>query len=65
MPCADPSKAGPRAPVIDIFSLFLTHGLMALAALLMLGRPELDDEAAGEARRPAWKRGPTQPAQDD
>ena len=51
--------------MIDIFSLFLTHGLMALAALLMLGRPELDDEAAGEARRPAWKRGPTQPAQDD
>jgi hypothetical protein len=31
----------------------------------LLGRPELDDEAAGEARKPAWKRGPMPPPQDD
>ncbi|MDG5489812.1 hypothetical protein ACNI3Q_10675 [Sphingomonas sp. FW199] len=37
--------------MIDNFSLGLTHGLMLLAAWLLLRRPDLDDERAGTGER--------------
>ena len=42
--------------MVDYFTLALTHGLMALALWRLLARPELDDEASVEPRRP-WVRG--------
>lgn len=46
--------------MIDNFSLALTHGLILLAAFLLLRRPNLDrDDAAPaeRARRHRWGRG--------
>ena len=46
--------------MIDNFSLAVTHGLMLLAALLLLRRPDLDREGPGEEPRPRkrrWGRG--------
>lgn len=46
--------------MIDNLSLALTHGLMLLAAFLLLRRPDLDreDAAATEKKRSRWgKRG--------
>lgn len=37
--------------MIDLFSLGLSHGLMLLAAWRLLFRPDLDDDAAGSARK--------------
>jgi hypothetical protein len=38
--------------MIDNFALFLSHGLMLLAAWRLLSRPDLgDDDADGAARR--------------
>jgi hypothetical protein len=44
--------------MIDNFSLGITHGLMLLAALLLLRRPALDDERASSkvAPRTRWGR---------
>ncbi len=43
--------------MIDNFSLALTHGLMLLAAVLLLRRPDLDSEAPPEAKdKPAKRR---------
>jgi len=41
--------------LIDIFTLALTHGLMALALWRLLFRPELDVEDASAPRRP-WRK---------
>jgi hypothetical protein len=44
--------------VIDALTLALTHGLMAIAALILASRPDLDDDgAAGGKAAPRWKRG--------
>jgi hypothetical protein len=51
--------------MIDNFALGLTHGLMLLAAVLLLRRPDLDDESAStekaedpaEARRALRRKG--------
>lgn len=55
--------------MIDIFSLALTHGLMALAALVLVTRADLDDEEAGDqpaARQKApWQRPPGRGAAQD
>lgn len=37
-------REGIRRPMIDNFSLGLSHGLMLLAAWLLLRRPDLDRE---------------------
>ncbi|WP_294054137.1 hypothetical protein [Sphingomonas sp.] len=44
--------------MIDNFSLALTHGLMLLAAILLLRRPDLDreDAASDPADKPPPKR---------
>jgi hypothetical protein len=47
--------------MVDIFALALSHGLLALAAIRLLSRPELDDEggdgrAAKAGRRLAVRR---------
>ncbi|MEI9928059.1 MAG: hypothetical protein WDN44_10655 [Sphingomonas sp.] len=47
--------------MIDDFSLGLTHGLMLLAAFLLLRRPDLDHEATpgddkAEPRKRRWGR---------
>lgn len=43
--------------MIDNFSLALTHGLMLLAAILLLKRPDLDRETPGDdVAKPARKR---------
>lgn len=55
----------PARPVIDILTLALTHGLMALAALVLVTRPDLDDEDAAERPAPRWQRPPVRdPAED-
>ncbi len=38
--------------MIDIFALALSHGLLALAAIRLLSRRELDDEGADSGRKP-------------
>jgi hypothetical protein len=40
--------------MIDHFAIFLTHGLMMLAAWRLLGRDDLDRE--GGRRRKRWQR---------
>jgi len=41
--------------MIDSFALFLSHGLMLLAAWRLLSRPDLDDDDAGAGvGRPTW-----------
>lgn len=43
--------------MIDNFSLGLTHGLMLLAAFLLMRRPDLDSEAPpGEQAKPRKRR---------
>jgi hypothetical protein len=44
--------------MIDAFSLGLTHGLMLLAALILIGRRSLDDENPQDAAptRDRWGR---------
>lgn len=50
--------------MIDNFSLGLTHGLMLLAAILLMRRPDLDDE--GKSRLTGWlKRSDPHAAADD
>ena len=41
--------------MIDLFTLALTHGLMALAAIVLLGRDDLDTEV-GAKRPKRWQR---------
>jgi hypothetical protein len=41
--------------MIDNFSLAITHGLMLLAAFLLLRRPDLDNED-GEQAKPMRKK---------
>lgn len=36
--------------MVDIFALALSHGLLALVAIRLLSRPELDDEDTGRTR---------------
>jgi hypothetical protein len=46
--------------MIDNFSLAVTHGLMLLAAFLLLRRPDLDREGSAEdkpVRKRRWGRG--------
>ena len=47
--------------MVDIFALALSHGLLALAALRLLARVDLDEEGRGDAgggrkARPAQRR---------
>ena len=42
--------------MIDNFSLALTHGLMLLAAVLLLRRPDLDSETPPDAQAKPRKR---------
>ena len=44
------------SPVIDILTLALTHGLMVLAALVLISRGDLDDEEAGDRPAARWQR---------
>ena len=37
--------------MVDIFALALSHGLLALAAIRLLSRPELDDERSEQKPR--------------
>jgi hypothetical protein len=46
----------PESPLIDYFTLALTHGLMALALWRLLFRDELDSEPAAKEPRPRWRR---------
>lgn len=39
-----------RGEMVDIFALALSHGLLALVAIRLLSRPELDDEGADRTR---------------
>jgi hypothetical protein len=41
--------------LVDLFTLALTHGLMAIALWRLLFRPELDQEDAAEPARP-WRK---------
>lgn len=43
--------------MIDLFTLALTHGLMALAAVALLSRDDLDADGGGKALR-RWQRNP-------
>jgi len=36
--------------MVDIFALALSHGLLALAAIRLLSRPELDEEGGAPRR---------------
>ena len=45
--------------MIDNLSLAITHGLMLLAAILLLRRPDLDQED-GESTKPTRKKRPGQ-----
>ena len=43
--------------MIDNFAVLLTHGLMLLAAWMLLKRPELDDETATDPHKKGrWPR---------
>jgi hypothetical protein len=44
----------PESPLIDYFTLALTHGLMVLALWRMLTRDDLDSEPADSAARRPW-----------
>ena len=51
--------------LIDLFTLALTHGLMALALWRLAFRPELDDEdGPGGPRRPWHKADRARPGGD-
>ena len=47
--------------MIDNLALGLTHGLMLLAAFLLLKRPDLDREGPADTRRTLRKRPPGEP----
>ena len=49
------TAAGSARTLVDIVTLALTHGLIALALWRMLFRPELDAEDAPEPHRP-WRK---------
>lgn len=53
---ADPEPAGLRA-LVDLFTLALAHGLIALALWRLLFRPDLDADGA-EPRPPSrpWRK---------
>jgi hypothetical protein len=56
MPRLTPGKQG----LIDLFTLALTHSLIALALWRMLFRPDLDaDGAAPRAPRRPWRKEPS------
>ncbi|WP_169053615.1 hypothetical protein [Alteraurantiacibacter aquimixticola] len=44
--------------MVNFITLILTHGLMALAAIMLLSRDELDEEgeADDKPRRKPWQR---------
>ncbi len=42
--------------MINLLTLALTHSLMALAAILLLSRDELDDEEAKPGKARKWSR---------
>jgi hypothetical protein len=44
--------------MIDNLSLLLAHGLLALAVLQLLRRPDLDDESGADHRMGARRRKP-------
>ncbi len=48
---ATPEAAG-IAPVINYFTIALTHGLIALAAFRLLWRDDLDSDEQPEKRKP-------------
>lgn len=50
--------------MIDNFSLAITHGLMLLAAFLLLRRPDLDHEDGDEATKPMRRKRPGTPPPD-
>ena len=41
--------------MVDVFTLALTHGLMAIALWRLLFRPELDQEGDADPARP-WRK---------
>ena len=45
--------------MVDLFTLALTHGLMAIALWRLLFRPELDTEDAPAPLRP-WRKPPAE-----
>ena len=53
-----PAAEGDGDAMIDLFSLGLTHALMALAAWRLVRRPDLDHDDAVEKPRLAWGRRP-------
>jgi hypothetical protein len=55
------SSSGQPCHVIDLLTLALTHGLMALAAITLLSRADLDDENGGSAQPKPWQRKPGNP----
>jgi hypothetical protein len=50
--------------MIDNFSLAITHGLMLLAAFLLLRRPDLDHEDGEGAAKPMRRKRPGTPPPD-
>lgn len=42
--------------MIDMFSLFLSHGLLLLAAWRLMGRKDLDDDNAPADAQPTQKK---------
>ena len=51
--------------MIDLATLALTHGLMALALWRMLGRADLDADAPDARPRCPWQRAPQTPDRPD
>jgi hypothetical protein len=52
--------------LVDILSLALTHGLMAVALWRLLQRDDLDRDGGDSARpRQAWSRKPAVAAEED
>lgn len=42
--------------MIDTFALAVSHGLILIAAIRLLSRPDLDDDAAPPTRpKPMWR----------
>ena len=48
--------------MVDLFTLALTHGLMAIALWRLLFRPDLDQEDAAAPARP-WRKPAAEPAE--
>ena len=51
--------------MIDLFTLALTHGLILLALLRLMVRPELDVEDAPNGPRKPWIKGTPDEGQGD